>query len=267
MSPVKALAFWPGALSFWPGALSDQVLQEAKSPRQEAQVLQSWQARDQNSRRLATWCGELTQWKRLWRWEGLGAGGEGDDRAWDGWIASLTQWTLSLSELRELVMDREAWRAAIHGVAESRTRLSDWTEMNWTEGGWNPRTNYPKGVTQGKGSRNLRKGLLELVGKYWTAHNWANCFKARQRSTLGSCRVKALSEVRQNQKILELWLAREGNSTEHTQSIQGNDPRQARAKGYPGVNTLRSYPWKKGTDATSPIKRNVLKAAKDGGGS
>ena len=38
---------------------------------------------------------------------------------------------MSLSNLRELVMDREVWRAAIHGVAKSRTRLSDWTELNY----------------------------------------------------------------------------------------------------------------------------------------
>ena len=37
---------------------------------------------------------------------------------------------VGLGELREMVMDREAWRAAIHGVAKSQTRLSDWTELN-----------------------------------------------------------------------------------------------------------------------------------------
>ena len=42
---------------------------------------------------LALSCEELTHWKRLWCWEGLGAGGEGDDRGWDGWMASLTRWT------------------------------------------------------------------------------------------------------------------------------------------------------------------------------
>ena len=46
-----------------------------------------------NSSTLATSCEELTHWKRLWCWEGLGAGGEGDDRGWDGWMSSLTRWT------------------------------------------------------------------------------------------------------------------------------------------------------------------------------
>ena len=70
---------------------------------------------------------ELTHWKSLWWWERLKAGGEGDDRGRDCWMASPTQWTWVWAS------SRRWWRTGT-GVLQSvgsqnRTRLSDWTEL------------------------------------------------------------------------------------------------------------------------------------------
>ena len=54
---------------------------------------QSWIFIGRTDAEVATRCEELTHWKRPWCWEGLKVGGEGDDRGWDGWMASPTQWT------------------------------------------------------------------------------------------------------------------------------------------------------------------------------
>ena len=78
----------------------------------------------------ATSCKELTHWKRLWCWEGLGAGGEGDDRGWDGWMASLTWWTCVWGN------SGSWWWTGRPGVLRfmgSQRVGHDWvTELNWT---------------------------------------------------------------------------------------------------------------------------------------
>ena len=79
---------------------------------------------------LVTWCEELTHWKRPWCWERLRAGGEGDHRRWDGWMASPTQWTW-------VWVDFGSWwgtgRLGLLRFMESQRVGHDWvTELNWT---------------------------------------------------------------------------------------------------------------------------------------
>ena len=85
-----------------------------------------------SSNPLATWCEEPTHWKRSWCWERLKAGGEGDNRGWDGWMASPTQWTWVW------VNSRSWWWTGKPGVLQSmwlqRVRHEWATELNW----WKP---------------------------------------------------------------------------------------------------------------------------------
>ena len=74
---------------------------------------------------LATWCEELTHWKRPWCWERLKAGGEGDDRGRDGWMASATQWTW-------VWVDSESWWWTGRCCGSWGRKESDTTEwLNW----------------------------------------------------------------------------------------------------------------------------------------
>ena len=124
---VKNLCFWTVVLQkTLKSPLDSEEIQPVHPKGNESWIFTghwSW-----NSNTVATWCEELTHLKRPWCWERLKAGGEGDDRGW--WLDGITDSTdMGLGRLRELVMDREASRAAIHGVTKSWTQLSDWTEL------------------------------------------------------------------------------------------------------------------------------------------
>ena len=83
-----------------------------------------------NSNTLATSCEELTQWKRPWCWEGLGAGGEGDDWGWDGWMASPTWW------IWVWVNSGSLWWTGRPGVLRfmGSERVGTTEQQNWTDG-------------------------------------------------------------------------------------------------------------------------------------
>ena len=83
-----------------------------------------------NSSTLATSCKELTHWKRLWCWEGLGAGGEAEDRGWDGWNGITDSMDMSLSELWEFCDGQGGLVCCDSWGRKRQTRLSDWTELN-----------------------------------------------------------------------------------------------------------------------------------------
>ena len=89
---------------------------------------------------LATWCKELTHLKRPWCWERLRAGGEGDDRGWDDWMASLIQWTWVWG-------DSGSWwwtgrPGVLRFMGSQRVRHNWATELNWNKWWWILRVEY-----------------------------------------------------------------------------------------------------------------------------
>ena len=78
------------------------------------------------------WCEELTHWKRPWCRERLKAGGEGDDRGWDGWMPSPTQWTWAWASSGSWWWTRRP--GVLQSMGSQRVRYDDWaTELNWIE--------------------------------------------------------------------------------------------------------------------------------------
>ena len=114
----------------WTARRSNQSILKEISPEYS---LEDW-CWSWNSNTLATWCEELTHLKRPWCWERLKAGGEGNDIGWEGWVASLTQWTWVW------VNSGSWWCTGRPGVlqsmgSQSQTWLIDWIELNWTADG------------------------------------------------------------------------------------------------------------------------------------
>ena len=83
-----------------------------------------------NSNTLVTWCEELTYWRSPWCWERLMARGEGDDRGWDGWMASLTRWAWVWASSGSWWRTRKP--GELPSMGSQRLR-HDWvTELNWS---------------------------------------------------------------------------------------------------------------------------------------
>ena len=136
-----------------------------------------------NSSTLATSCKELTHWKRLWCWEGLRAGGEGDDRGWDGWMASPTRW------MWVWVNSGSWWWIGRPGVLRfmgSQRVRHDWaTELNWTDV-----------EVQGKNTEVVCQSLLQWATSCQTSPLWPIC--------LGWLHVAWLSFI-EFDKLWSMW--------------------------------------------------------------
>ena len=128
--------------------------------------LQEWQGldwcRSWSSNTLATWCEEPTHWKRPWCWERLRAGGEGGNRGWDDWMASLTQWTWVWTNSgrrwrtrKPGVLQSVGWQRVGHSSVAKKTPPQQMDRPSWNN-------------QQSKAKQNI---WHDVLFRFWTSGN------------------------------------------------------------------------------------------------
>ena len=123
-----------------------------------------------SSNTLTTWCKELTHWKRPWCWKRLKAGGEGDYREWDGWMASCTQRTRVEQTLG--VGDGQGSLACCSSWGRKESDTTEW--LNWTERPLNIRYVKVFNITNYQGNTNVNHNVISPHA------SWDGCRKQKQ---------------------------------------------------------------------------------------
>ena len=126
MLNIFSCAYWVMRVPWTARRSNQSILTEISHGCSLERLMLNW-----NSNTLAAWCKELTHVKRPWCWDRLRVGGEWDDRGWDGWMASLTQWTW-------VWVNSGSWwwsgRSSVLQLMGSQRVGHDWvTELNWLD--------------------------------------------------------------------------------------------------------------------------------------